>query len=195
MAGRPEKYLVLREYLRKRASEFRNSGEACLDMTFEKIEDLGVELPPSAYGHREWWANTNAKPWRREKFETADVDMKQRALQFRYVGGYSPEGKARQDAEHRRKQENLLKNLESEEPSKISLFNRIRQNQVNALKKELNMSTDATPPPGMADAARVYKAEQKKCHPAFGSMKGLIRIVAGTDLTEPAADPKSWKPR
>jgi hypothetical protein len=53
----------------------------------------------------------------------------------------------------------------------------------------------AKPTPGMEEAARPYQAEQKKCHPAFGSMRGLIRIVAGTDLTEPAADPKSWKPR
>lgn len=53
-------------------------------------------------------------------------------------------------------------------------------------------------PPGIADVARTYTPEGKimstsaskeqthPIHPAFGSMKGLITIMPGVDLTEPA---------
>ena len=38
------------------------------------------------------------------------------------------------------------------------------------------------------------KTESKRGLPPFyGSMKGLITIAPGVDLTEPAADPDSWK--
>jgi transcriptional regulator with XRE-family HTH domain len=58
---------------------------------------------------------------------------------------------------------------------------------------------------GLADDRRSYRAaevspaERKTgkrthpVHPAFGSMKGLITLAPGVDLTRPAADPKSWK--
>ena len=59
--------------------------------------------------------------------------------------------------------------------------------------------------PGMADVARGYAVEGKTAphnreenravHPAFGSMKGMMVIAPGVDLTEPAADSKSWKLR
>ena len=53
----------------------------------------------------------------------------------------------------------------------------------------------------MADGARAYSAPEKiapgtppRCrHPAYGALKGYIKLVAGTDLTEPA-DPE-WGER
>jgi hypothetical protein len=147
MAGRPEKYMALQEFLRTKGKEFRDSGERAFEMTFAAIEALGAPLPASAYRHREWWANSQSskKPWQRAQFETANVDMKNKKLTFHYVG-HSAGGKSTLAAS------------------------------------------------GMSDVGRSYSAEQK-CHPAFGSMRGLLRVAAGTDLTEPAADPKSWKPR
>jgi transcriptional regulator with XRE-family HTH domain len=59
--------------------------------------------------------------------------------------------------------------------------------------------------PGLADDRRSYRAAEispgaqtsgkpsHRVHPAFGSMKGLITLAPGVDLTKPAADPKSWK--
>jgi hypothetical protein len=44
---------------------------------------------------------------------------------------------------------------------------------------------------GLAEAES--RANPPKPHPAFGALKGMIRIVAGTDLTEPA-DP-DWGKR
>jgi hypothetical protein len=49
----------------------------------------------------------------------------------------------------------------------------------------------------MADGARAYSGPEKlaagtpaRCrHPLYGALKGHIRLVAGTDLTEPA-DPE-----
>ena len=41
--------------------------------------------------------------------------------------------------------------------------------------------------------AGVSKASEKPFHPAYGYMKGLIRIMPGTDLTQPA-DPE-WADR
>ena len=46
--------------------------------------------------------------------------------------------------------------------------------------------------PDMADEA-AQSASEKPFHPAYGAMKGLIRIMPGTDLTQPA-DPQ-WADR
>jgi hypothetical protein len=65
---------------------------------------------------------------------------------------------------------------------------------------------------GMAEMARGFAAppnEARDMHkskikppppkegyyPFYGSLKGLITIAPGVDLTEPAADPKAWKRR
>jgi hypothetical protein len=44
-----------------------------------------------------------------------------------------------------------------------------------------------------ADNAGEQAAEEKPFHPAYGFMKGLVRIMPGTDLTQPA-DPE-WADR
>jgi hypothetical protein len=188
MAGRPEKYAALRKFLEGKAREFCDSGATDLPMSFKDIEALGARLPPSAHNHRAWWSNDNgSRPWD-GTFRPKDVDLQKRTLNFQYVGGHSIKGKAHQ--RHRQ-----LHELENERPHPIALLERQRLSRIEELRKELNMSAGVTSPLGMSDAVRSYKAEQKKCHPAFGSMRGLIRVVAGTDLTEPAADPKSWKLR
>ena len=57
------------------------------------------------------------------------------------------------------------------------VFRRVEQKQVSPRP---NSDTSATP---------------KGLPPFYGSMKGLITVAPGVDLTKPAADPKSWKLR
>ena len=77
------KYQPLTDHLRR-------SGEDTVPMTFEDIERvIGAKLPPSA-ARRPWWSNnpTNnvmTRAWRAAGYESAHVDMKNRALVFRRV--------------------------------------------------------------------------------------------------------------
>ena len=77
------KYQPLTDHLRR-------SGENAVPMTFEDIERvIGAKLPPSA-ANRPWWSNnpTNnvmTRAWRAAGYESARVDMKNRALVFRRV--------------------------------------------------------------------------------------------------------------
>jgi hypothetical protein len=155
-------------------------------MTFDEVATVvGRSLPRSAK-YPAWWSNNpsnNAmtKVWLDAGFKTEHVDVEGRKLVFR-----------------RRKQRPLQLSEPSEpgvapsssakvEPAGTSIHERLQYiRSIGPQKGPVS--------PGMADVARSYSAEQK-CHPAFGSMKGLIQIVAGTDLTKPAADPKSWKRR
>lgn len=50
------KYRPLGDYLVKQ-------HEVTVSLTFQQIEQiLGFALPPSAYGHRAWWANSLSHP-------------------------------------------------------------------------------------------------------------------------------------
>ncbi|HMI95051.1 MAG TPA: hypothetical protein VK479_00975 [Micropepsaceae bacterium] len=198
MAGRPQKYYALITFLKNKAKEFRDNGEAHYPMTFKEIEALGVALPPSAYKHRAWWANNKynsnnpyiepvEKPWERAKFDTRDVNMERRELTFRYIGGFSAKGLARQKEEKKANDEKSRSWLADWKAKR-------------AKPSSLTPSPARSPHPGMADSGRLYSAENDvsgaadRCrHPAYGALKGYIRLVAGTDLTEPA-DPE-WGER
>ncbi|MEA2825501.1 MAG: hypothetical protein QOF03_1983 [Alphaproteobacteria bacterium] len=185
MAGRPQKFPALRKYLENKANEYRYSGETePLAMTFSEIEALGDVLPTSARKHRAWWANGSAeKPWERARFHTENVRMEEGRLTFRYFGPYSPDGRARQE--------------EKTKASKAAF----RQTLADLrLRGVLVSPPEPRAPAGMADVARAYAQSEKmagtppRCrHPAYGALKGYIRLVAGTDLTEPA-DPE-WGER
>jgi hypothetical protein len=186
MKGRPEKFAGLGKYLKEKAREFRDSGDTHHTMTFKEIEGLGVPLPPSAYKHRAWWANNKhnrnpyikhtEKPWERAEFHTEEVDMDRQTLTFRYYGVISPKGRARQE--------------EKTKASKAAF----RQTLADLrLRGVLVSPPEPRAPAGMADVARAYSQSEKMAgtppscrHPLYGALKGHIRLVAGTDLTEPA---------
>jgi len=168
---RHEKFVALRKFLEAKARELKKAGRKSFPMTFPEIEAcLGFPLPPSAYKHREWWTNNDiykptnsfrdkpSKVWERAGFRTRDVDMAAHAVVFEYKGPLSPEDKARQEA----------RGVEDQRKFRQALAD-LRERR---------------PASGMSDASQPFSKNQ--IHPAFGSMKGLIRLVAGTDLTKPA---------
>ena len=190
MTSRPEKFAPLTKFLRQKAGRFRDSGETSLRMGFKEIEELGLTLPPSAYRHRAWWSNNrfigaNAKdrsfkPWDRANFKTANVDMKWFKLEFEYLGPWSEKGLAAQEASAKEGGARLeewcsRRNLGSE------------ANQMSPAVRSSGISDTARPYSAAENAPSVPKATRR--HPIFGALKGTIRIVAGTDLTEPA-DPE-----
>jgi hypothetical protein len=59
------------------------------------------------------------------------------------------------------------------------------------MPKRKQVSRRFRKPKGTAEAAR--SAGEKPFHPAYGAMQGLIRIMSGADLTQPA-DPE-WADR
>jgi peptidoglycan/xylan/chitin deacetylase (PgdA/CDA1 family) len=89
--------------------------------------------------------------------------------------------------------------------TKIWLDAGFKTAQVDVAGKKLVFRRAGT---GMAEAGRPYAAakavpegvspttgdkNKSGLPPFYGSMKGLITIAPGVDLTKPAADPKSWK--
>jgi hypothetical protein len=191
MVGRPEKYYDLKQYFRAKAIELRDAGgQEPFLKHFKEIErESGARLPPSAYKHRAWWANSWNKPWYDAELRTEDVDMENKTLKFRYSGTASRKGKLAQ-----------LEKLKRQPEHPFPIFERARQRQMEQLGKELSEAPEADSNSGMADARRAYastseasKAEEHCRHPIYGALKGHIRLVAGTDLTEPA-DPK-WGER
>ena len=101
--------------------------------------------------------------------------MKRQTLTFRYYGVISPEGRARQEEKNKASHAALRQMLSG--------------------RRAASSANPATA--GMADGARAYSGPEKlvpgmppRCrHPLYGALKGHIRLVAGTDLTEPA-DPE-----
>jgi len=59
-----------------------------LRLSFQQIEDvLGTSLPPSAYEHRAWWANSQSHSharhgWLQAGYETSMVDLDAREVSF-----------------------------------------------------------------------------------------------------------------
>ena len=175
-----KKYSPLEEALKKHHEER-------VSMTFSEIERIiADDLPESAFKHRPWWSNnpsnsviTNA--WLNAGFKTEQVDIAGRKLVFR---------RARVEV-----------NPKGESDAVVWERHHARSDARN--KPAGAESSGQSSPSGVAEAARPYQAVDKpisglpeRCrHPAFGSMKGLIQIAPGVDLTEPAADPDSWKSR
>jgi hypothetical protein len=75
------KYELLAMYLQE-------SGQDMLRMTFEEIEKkIRGKLPPAAWEHRAWWANSETNSharhgWMSAGYETSSVDMEGRELVF-----------------------------------------------------------------------------------------------------------------
>jgi hypothetical protein len=159
------KYEKLGAYL-----ERQPGGE--IPMTFAEIEKIvGGKLPPSSR-YPAWWSNNPSnnvmtKIWLRAGFKTEQVSIESRKLVFRRTN----------TADTPRQREG--------EPS-VTQNHSVLQTQ------------------GIADAGRAYKAQDKTSPgaggypaqdgypPFYGSMKGLITIMPGVDLTEPA-DPEWGK--
>jgi hypothetical protein len=146
----------------------RQQDTSEISMTFDEVEEvIGHPLPASSR-YPAWWSNNPfnnvmTKVWLKVGFKTEQVDIEGRKLVFR----------------------------------------RVAQPEQQRAAPAIPMDTPAEPrsPAGMADDALPYSGPanvtpetQPRCrHPAFGSMKGLIQIAPGVDLTKPAADPDSWK--
>lgn len=159
------------------------------------------------------------KPWQRGGLETKNVDIVKQTVVFRLKGPFAPEATARL-AEAERSQElaelkqqlsRVRKDLDATENRPDNgtrrAVNRLRKNRISELEQrirevELDMVEKGNEPPrrGMAETPRPYavaedgSSKQLPCrHPIYGALKGYIRLVAGTDLTEPA-DPE-WGER
>lgn len=88
------KYDPLRDYLRSLSSQ-----EVAL--SFGDIGRMVGGLPPSAYEHRAWWANTRSHPnavaWLDAGWELDDVNFRQQLVRFRRVGAPSAQSRAAAD--------------------------------------------------------------------------------------------------
>lgn len=79
------KYQLLARYLRQRDQDM-------IRMTFKEVEDqIQGKLPPTAWEHRAWWANseTNAHArhgWMNVGYEASSVDMEAQELVFLRAG-------------------------------------------------------------------------------------------------------------
>ncbi len=75
------KYAPLRGFLG------RQSRREPLVLTFFEIEDIvGASLPPSAYRHRSWWANTQhhvqAGAWMSARWQVTVVSLTEQRARF-----------------------------------------------------------------------------------------------------------------
>lgn len=178
MAGRHERYADLRKYLEKQRAILEERAEPAKTITFAQIENcIGFRLPPSAYTHRAWWANGARKVWERAGFRTTDVDLTGRRVTFERKGQISPEELAIRNERAREAMRHLRQGIASKH---------INEGAVEAGSAPSSM-------PGMADGANPYIARDSvskdagRCrHPLYGALKGHIRLVGGTDITEPA---------
>jgi hypothetical protein len=174
---RDSKYSKFGQYL-----ENRKDDE--FSLSFNEIEKIvGSPLPPSA-DNRWWWSNNvnnNVMTWvwQQAGFLTEAVDMKGRRVVFRRKPSVlprpslSPEEQAASD----RRRFDMMARLKKYSQSKPT--------------SAAGMAGGALPYSGPANAAPTTTPRCR--HPLYGALKGYIRLVAGTDLTEPA-DPE-WGER
>jgi hypothetical protein len=198
--GRPEKFTALREDLEKKAKLAYSTGKKDFPMTFAAIERFGVPLPKSAYNYIAWWHGNNGKrAWSSARFRPADVDLQKQQVTFRYIGDVSEEVRVAAYAAKRKDLQQRLEKTEQELATGTGFLRRLKVNMVEQLKKELAALGD---PPGLAEESKAFKGREENepatassriRHPAYGALKGYIRLVAGTDLTGPA-DPE-WGER
>jgi len=100
------KYSPLSRYLARRA---RFTSQAAL--TLAQVDGIiGDNLPLSALRYRHWWTNTRsrvqAQAWLNVGWVMHDVDLKERVVTFRRVGG--PEIKPRKKTRKRRRSTSTL---------------------------------------------------------------------------------------
>lgn len=84
------KYRLLSDYL-------HDSKDNRVSLTFSDIENmLGFKLPPSAYTHRAFWANTTshsiALSWLGVGYETVEVDIEKGIVAFEQKRQYGEDG-------------------------------------------------------------------------------------------------------
>jgi hypothetical protein len=82
------KYGPLNEHL----SALAEAGGEVVEFAFADIADLVGGLPPSAFNHREWWANDSkveAQAWRDADWHVAWVSLDRKRVRFErgWVGG------------------------------------------------------------------------------------------------------------
>jgi hypothetical protein len=157
------KYANLGKYLEQQ-------DNSLIRMTFREVEAvIGCSLPRSSR-YPAWWSNNPSnnvmtKVWLEAGFKTEQVDIEGRKLVFRRVKPRQP-------------------------PTPVSVVpGGFSESGGNALVEHFGVKTakaSSTPAPVDTSAASLL------FHPAFGSMKGLIQIAPGVDLTEPA-DPEWGK--
>ena len=75
------KYRSLRGFLKRQ--ERRNADS----VLFSEIEDIiSASLPPSAYNHRAWWANSDshvqAAEWMSARWQVDEVSLAERRVRF-----------------------------------------------------------------------------------------------------------------
>jgi hypothetical protein len=75
-----KKYRPLSDFLVKQY-------DTTISLTFKEVEKiLGFALPPSAYSHRAWWANSPSHPqassWLNVGWKVNDVDLKKKMASF-----------------------------------------------------------------------------------------------------------------
>ena len=170
------RYAKLRTALEKLRETLDSQRQYSYRATFREVEKWScVPLPPSAYTQRKWWSNnshnnTNSnRPWERAGFRTEEVDMGAQTVVFRML------------------------------PRKVPTPSTAEEREAFKKRMEKFMSShgkhDAPPQQvGMSDVAQYYTPQQGiSHHPLRGALKGNLRIVAGTDLTNPA-DP-DWADR
>jgi hypothetical protein len=158
--ARTEKYRALRKFLEIKADELKRTGRSSFDMSFADVEaQLGFKLPASAYKHREWWSNGMSG-------DTQKVWLR---ASFRTC-----------DVDMARR------SLTFEYKGPLSPEDKARREARNTENNKVfrQKLAERRAASGLSDASKSFSRNQ--IHPAFGSMKGLIRVVAGTDLTAPA---------
>jgi hypothetical protein len=140
--------------------------------TFAQIESVvGHPLPASAK-YPAWWSNNPSnnsmtKVWRRAGFRTEQVDVVQKTLVFRRRPPTAPEPPMSKE-QWARTQENVRTLIDN---------NKARAAEPASIKS------------GFTEGGRPCSASH---HPLRGALKGVLRLVGGTDLTKPA-DPEWGK--
>lgn len=87
--------------LSQRLADLAAAGRQVVEFSFAEIADLVAGLPPSAYGSRQWWANsrsTQAQAWRDADWHVDQVNFGRQRV--RYARG--PVGSSYGDSRHPR---------------------------------------------------------------------------------------------
>lgn len=143
-----------------------------IPMTFAEIEHVVGQKLPSSSRYPAWWSNNPSnnvmtKIWLNAGYKTRNVNIEAKTVVFYRVSHPHPQP--------------VHKGSTHEIPGMA----------------EMTRGFSALPPGAHeARTSKIKGAPPKEgYYPFYGSMKGLITIAPGVDLTEPAADPKSWKRR
>jgi len=153
-----DKYAALESFL-------RSHGKQVIRTTFAEIEKIvGQPLPASAK-YPAWWSNNPSnnsmtKVWRRANFRTEQVDVARKTLVFRYVPPEPPEPPLTKE-QYQSQKERVRKILSGNSSAQV-----VSESQIS-----------------LAESGRTFATSH---HPLRGALKGILRLVGGTDLSKPA---------